>query len=465
MRKTKIYEKVVDEAEKKSKDEIKFLMSERLKAKGFILKGGVFDFYYPGYPYLKKYEQEDDVNIREDRLGAYIDIPFCSRRCTFCGFSVFEDIKKKEDYIRALTDEFKFYRDKDIKINHLSIGGGTPSMLSTDELTRIVSAFRKNFKIIDNRNLRIEIHPEIAKRRGPEIFLKGLALSGFTSISIGGQTFDNKLLRSLNRGHDSEDIMKTVKTAKKYFKRVNLDILYGTEGQSVESWKDTLIKTLYLEPDEVCCYRLVPNNERYKIDNEYDLTLKTLICINTFIKAGWTQFGNMGSEIVFRREKQEKRFETWLGLKQIGFGTKSLTITRNFQGLNPTTIDEYREKIRKNRIGFKFYRKRTSTDNLIYSLTSNIMMTARIDRKFYIRNFGVDVYTQYPKIISELKSLGLCREHGNQIVLTKMGVIHISKILARFIPEDYKTKHIEFLKNKKSDYEEYKNCSVMDYDF
>ena len=425
MRELNAYEKIVEEAEIKSKDEMKFFMSEQLKSQGFILKGGVFDFYYPGCPYLKRYKQKDEIKITEERLAAYIDIPFCSRRCTFCGFSVFEDIRKKEDYVRALTNEFKFYAKENININHLSIGGGTPSMLSIEELERIVSAFRKNFRIIDKCNIRIEIHPEIARYSDPERYLRGLAQIGFTSVSIGGQSFDNTLLSSLNRGHDSEDIIKTVKIAKKYFHRINLDILYGTRGQTNESWKETLVNTLYLEPDEVCCYRLVPNSQKNETDDEYKLTLKTLMCINTFIKAGWTQHGNMGSEIVFRNEKQKNKFKTWFGLKQIGFGTKSLTITENFQGLNPTRMDEYAENVKENGIGFKLYRKRTSTDNLIYSLISNIMMTARIERKFYIKNFGVDIYTQYPKIISELKKMGLCREHGNQIVLTKLGVIHI----------------------------------------
>ena len=202
-------------------------------------------------------------------LGLYIHVPFCRSRCHFCAFylEIYRD-DRAQSFLTALSREMQLHVAQQPlggrRLDSVYFGGGTPTTLRTEDLCAILSAVRTNFGLTHDAEITIEAHPDTVAVEG----LRALSAAGFNRISFGVQSLDEKELTQIGRPVLSDTTHKAVASARQAgFTNINLDLMYGLPGQTLDSWLETVDHALALEPTHLSCYALtVENNTRLIVD-------------------------------------------------------------------------------------------------------------------------------------------------------------------------------------------------------
>ncbi|NNF69916.1 MAG: radical SAM protein, partial [Acidimicrobiia bacterium] len=171
--------------------------------------------------------------------SAYVHIPFCSRRCPYCDFAVVTPVETEvphRDYVQAVITEIGMSPPWE-PLDAISVGGGTPSVVDPALLGDVLAALDARFGLAPGAEIGLEANPEDWRPRRAE----ALREAGFRRVSFGAQSFDPIVLDALGRNHEPADIDQAVATARACgFESVNLDLIFGTPGESVASWSATL---------------------------------------------------------------------------------------------------------------------------------------------------------------------------------------------------------------------------------
>lgn len=187
-------------------------------------------------------------------LGLYIHIPFCLKKCNYCDFYSLCDTSMADRYVDALAAQCRAYASNDrYEVDSIYLGGGTPSLLTKKQLTKLFSAIRSNFEVSPDAEITCELNPVTASKKT----LKALKSVGVNRLSIGVQSANDELLQVLGRLHTYADAVSTVETAKKLkFSNISVDCMYALPGQSKEDFFDTLEKLVALDIDHLSLYAL-----------------------------------------------------------------------------------------------------------------------------------------------------------------------------------------------------------------
>ena len=191
-------------------------------------------------------------------LGLYIHVPFCKTRCHFCAFYL--QIHREDRalaYLESLGREIRLHAElnslKGRPLDTVYFGGGTPTTLSSDQLSYILEQVRHCFGLQEHSEVTLEAYPDTVTEKG----MRGLFQAGFNRISFGVQTMDDSELIRIGRRSLRTSVHSAVAAARLVgFTNINLDLIYGLPGQTTRSWLATLDETLGLEPTHVSCYAL-----------------------------------------------------------------------------------------------------------------------------------------------------------------------------------------------------------------
>ncbi len=180
-------------------------------------------------------------------IGLYVHIPFCATKCAYCDFYSLKYNKTAvEDYVEEMCRRIK---NTDFVFDTVYFGGGTPSIIGAESLSKILS----NVKYKEKAEITVEVNPKSYKSDFFETLYKG----GFNRISIGMQSAVDDELKMLTRNHKFCDVVRTVENARKAgFENISLDIMLGIQGQTLKSLKQTLDKSMELNPEHLSCYML-----------------------------------------------------------------------------------------------------------------------------------------------------------------------------------------------------------------
>ena len=200
-------------------------------------------------------------------FGTYIHVPFCKSKCPYCDFYslLLRDEDTKDKYVEAVIKEITafsefFGNEKGQEHSFIEqapdsiyFGGGTPSLLSPDQVSKILSALDNTFGKEADREVTLEANPKTVD----EEYLKQIHNAGVNRLSIGIQSFDDGILKKLGRTHKTEDSKKAFEDARKAgFNNISIDLIFGIEGQTMETWEDSLREALKLEPEHISLYSL-----------------------------------------------------------------------------------------------------------------------------------------------------------------------------------------------------------------
>jgi len=298
-------------------------------------------------------------------IGVYVHIPFCERKCNYCSFLSSAQFSREtlSEYTKYLLREVSLIKQKGIcgehpcerPVDSIFIGGGTPSLLDEYDIGSLLGGLRKHFDLKKDTEITIETNPNSLNRSKLKAYLD----AGVNRISIGLQSFDDEILARLGRLHTAEEGMAAVESARNAgFTNINLDLMFGIPGQSLDIWMKSLEEAVKLDPSHLSLYSL-QIEEGTQLYNDYkleridsvDLTVDRQCYhdgIGYLSRNGFAQYEISNfSKMDFQCKHNMKywNMEDFLGL---GVGASSYLGGKRWK--NITTRDGWFEQIEKNEV-------------------------------------------------------------------------------------------------------------------
>ncbi|BAZ31466.1 oxygen-independent coproporphyrinogen III oxidase [Cylindrospermum sp. NIES-4074] len=395
-------------------------------------------------------------NQRKTPLSLYFHIPFCQSACYFCGCNTVISNNKNiaKPYLKHLVQEIKNTTaliDTDRKVLQVHWGGGTPNYLEPDQVEFLWNNITQHFDIDPQAEVSIEINPRYVDRNYI-LFLRQL---GFNRISFGIQDFNSQVQVAVNRIQPEEllfDVMSWIKEAK--FESVNVDLIYGLPYQTLQTFRETIQKTIALDPDRIVVFNfayvpwlkpvqknipleaLPPAQEKLEI---LKMTIEELTS-NQYLFIGMDHFAKINDELaIAQRDGTLKRnfqgYTTHAETELFGFGATSISMLEDAYAQNHKQLNDYYQAVVAGIIPTSKGVKLTQDDiirrNVIMSIMSHFhLKKSDIENKYHI---SFDEY--FSQELEELKPLeadGLVSLSTEEIQITDIGRLLVRNIAVIF---------------------------------
>ena len=356
--------------------------------------------------------------------ACYIHIPFCRGKCKYCSFVSFNKPELMTGYVYSLLKEItENYKDE--ALNTLYFGGGTPSLLPVDLLSILI----KKFTIASDAEVTIEVNPDDCSLE----FLKCIRELGFNRLSMGSQTFDDKLLKLIGRRHNSEQIIKTVEYAKVAgFKNISLDLIYGLPEQTVEGLNKDLEKFIELDIQHISTYGLKIEGGSYwgehKPDNipDDDIQADMYEMVNEILtNAGFERYEVSN----FAKKGFESRHNLtyWNNDEYYGFGVSAHGYLDGIRYSNYCTLEEYMDNPLKHEYG----RLLNDKEKLEEEIFLGFRKTDGVNTEKIKEKFNVDFAGKYKNILEKYSDYIIKTPQGYAFNLK--GTMLSNEILPEFL--------------------------------
>lgn len=257
--------------------------------------------------------------------GIYIHIPFCKQACHYCDFHFSTSLKKKDELVAALCQELVLRQGEVAeKVETVYFGGGTPSLLSKEDVNRLMAVIESQYELTADPEITLEANPDDLS----EDKIQELADTAVNRLSIGIQSFFERDLRWMNRSHNAQEALSAIQAAKQHFTNLSIDLIYGVPGLSDEEWHQNLEQALALEIPHISSYALTvePQTALHKMINKGkkqavdDAAAKRHYhdLVSTLTAAGYInyEFSNFGKPGFFSKNNTGY----WFGKPYLGIG-------------------------------------------------------------------------------------------------------------------------------------------------
>lgn len=371
-------------------------------------------------------------------MGLYLHIPFCIRKCNYCDFLSFGETEKEihTTYVKALVSEIEHYGDiyhNKYYVNTVFIGGGTPSLLDKSLMIELIQAIKDRFDLAADAEFTIESNPKTLTEEKLETFLN----SGINRLSIGAQSFDDRLLTYMGRIHSSHDILNQYELARRCgFQNINLDLMFAIPGQTMEIWLRTLAMAIKLKPEHISFYSLqleegtpffsmFEEGSLKEIDDELDRSMYHE-SLRLFKENGYHHYEISNAALTGRSCRHNLKywsFEDYLGL---GLGAHSFIEGTRFS--NVTDLNQY---IKKPQVEWEH--KNTKDDSISEYLITGMRKMSGINLEDFKIRFGVSLESLYGKLLKKYQNDGLLNISDGWLCFTEKGIDISNKILAEFV--------------------------------
>lgn len=416
-------------------------------------------------------------------LSIYIHIPFCVRKCRYCDFLSFPVCEEeRESYVNLLMEEIELRAGAFTEDCVVSIffGGGTPSLLSGRQMTRILDGVKNNYRVAEDAEITMEMNPGTVN----EEKLKAYYEAGINRISIGLQTTNNRELQTIGRIYTYEDFLQTYKMARETgFHNVNIDLMSALPGQTMDTYRETLDRVLALQPEHISAYSLIleEGTELFEHSNEYhfpdedtdrDMYLMTgeMLGANGYRRYEISNYAKKGYECLHNKVYWKRG--NYLGL---GLGASSMidnsrfknpesmeTYGRMVERLKVLKIDGIDNKIRRNeneirpcnkeqngghcgqlncrqklmqqlQVTETEYQKLTKAEQMEEFMFLGLRLTEGVSRTEFAQLFDTQMDTVYGSVLQKMKEESLLEEKDNKIFLTGKGLDVSNYVMAEFL--------------------------------
>ncbi|MCP4483284.1 MAG: radical SAM family heme chaperone HemW [Flavobacteriaceae bacterium] len=287
--------------------------------------------------------------------GIYIHIPFCKQACYYCDFHFSTSLKRKNELISSICKEIQLRKNEisgDIKT--IYFGGGTPSILKTEEINLIINEVYHNFKVEDNIEITLEANPDDLS----EEKIIQLSRSKINRLSIGIQSFFNTDLILMNRAHNHKEAATCLELATQYFENISIDLIYGIPGLSDQRWVENLEKAISFGVPHLSSYALTVEPKtalKKQIDvgkvkpvSEKDSHRHYLILLAKMKKHGFVnyEFSNFGKEGFY----SQNNMAYWQGKNYLGVGPSAHSFDGKKRSWNINNNIKYIHAIQENKL-------------------------------------------------------------------------------------------------------------------
>ncbi|MEP3838123.1 MAG: radical SAM family heme chaperone HemW [Algibacter sp.] len=358
--------------------------------------------------------------------GIYIHIPFCKQACHYCDFHFSTSLKKKEELIQCLVHELELRKEE---LEHQSIetiyfGGGTPSLLSCNELDFIIDAVYKHYNLAEHLEITLEANPDDLS----ESVIQELAKSRINRLSIGIQSFYESDLKLMNRAHSANEANECLSVATRHFDNISVDLIYGIPGLTNEAWIKNIETALAFNVPHISCYALtvepktaletfIKKGVIANVDD--DLAQEQFnILVDTLETSGFINYelSNFGKPQYFSKNNSAY----WLGKPYLGIGPSAHSFNGDQRSWNVSNNTKYIKSIQNNILPSEI-ETLSKTDKFNENIMTGLRTVWGVSLEKIENDFGEN-YKNYLLKQAEI----YIKEHllyieGNKLLTTKKG--------------------------------------------
>ncbi len=377
----------------------------------------------------------------KNELELYFHIPFCIRKCLYCDFlSAPAEEETKKKYMGALLAETagSAFQYADYRVATIFIGGGTPSVVSEDEIACLLGAVRSNYQVAQNAEVTIEVNPGTDASGKLSCYRQ----AGINRLSIGLQSADNGELAALGRIHTWEQFVHTYEEARKNgFTNINVDIMSALPGQDIRGYRKTLEKVLALvpPPEHISAYSLIleegtPLYDSYekgelKLPDEDEDRLMYQETKRIFAQNGYDRYEISN----YAKKGYECRHNCgyWQRKNYAGFGIGAASMVGNVRFRNGTDLRRYLSSPLECREDIQPLCRQEQMEEFMFL---GFRMTEGVSMEEFERLFGCTAEAVYGDVMKKNMEDGLLQEKcGRRIALTDRGMDLSNYVMAQFL--------------------------------
>ena len=422
--------------------------------------GSVFVSNYPPYSF---WSGESLPAVREvlgsppgpspPGLGLYLHIPFCRRRCKFCYFRVYVDKTGAEirTYLDSLAREVETYgampRISGRPLRFVYFGGGTPSYIGSRDLRTLGRRIKAALPWDDAEEVAFECEPGTLTRAK----LEAIKDIGVTRLSLGVENFNDEILRENGRAHLSREVFAVVPWIKALeFDQVNVDLIAGMVGETWESWKDTVQKTIEMDADSVTVYQMeLPFNTIYsraalagggRQDRFADWETKRSWHDHAFERLEAAGYEVSSAYTMVKKGRPCSfvyRDALWRSSDMIGAGVASFSHMGGLHYQNAADWDDYVAALADGRLPLDRAFATSAEERLTREMILQLKL-GKIGRSYFIDKFGVDVVEAHRRAFGRLRDEGMLAWDADEVELTREGLLRVDQLLPEFYHPKYR---------------------------
>ena len=365
--------------------------------------------------------------------GVYIHIPFCKSRCSYCDFAtdVYRDGGAVERYVRALCDEIPGAVGTYVQADTIYFGGGTPSLLSPHQLKQILDVVNAYFDIAEDAEVTMEMNPATVTAGS----LAAYRELGVNRASFGVQTFNERDLKLLARGHDARDARETFRLLRDVgFDNVSFDLIAGLPGQTIDDWRRNLDEAVAMRPEHLSLYLLevhegTPLAEQLRSGRrpmpDEDLAAEMYeTMIDTLEGQGYEQYEISNFSLPGFESRHNTKY--WRLEPVYGFGVSAHSFDGYQRYSNERDTAKYVDRI-ENFGSAEVHRERI--DQASETAFLGLRLNEGVDLDAYNARFGVDLRGNVARLLeNELVEIS-----DGRLRLTRKGMLFSNEVFAEFV--------------------------------
>lgn len=350
-----------------------------------------------------------------EKIGLYIHIPFCKSKCYYCDFTTMPYQEKRiMEYFELLKDEILLYKNisNDYLIDTIYLGGGTPSYVNSKYIKDLNLLIKKTFNLCENLEYTIETNPETITVEK----LNDYKLIGINRISLGVQTFNNKILNNIGRNHKKEDILNSYRLLRdNKFKNISMDLIMGLPGQTIKDIDYDLSMIKELSPEHLSYYDLIiEKNTRlnYLLKNKkiftpteeenrffYHKIIKELQKINLY----QYELSNFSK----KNFMSQHNLKYWNVEKYLGIGIGASGYLYNTRYTNATKYLDYKNLITNEKKPVIFSEQLTNEDKIFEKIIMNMRLNKGLSIDELKENYNYNIFEKNKELIENFIELNL----------------------------------------------------------
>jgi len=415
--------------------------------------GNYFVSNYPPYSFWSP-NDVSRVSAMLDRapkpdvpLGVYVHIPFCRKRCHFCYFKVYTDKNAAEvqSYVDAAVSEAKLYAQRKAlagrKPMFVYFGGGTPSYISSNQLTSLVTGLREAFPWDDAQEVAFECEPGTLT----EGKLKVLKQLGVTRLSLGIENFDETILNVNGRAHGAKEIDRACAAIRAIgFDQLNIDLIAGMVGETWDNWRENIRRTLELMPESVTIYQMeVPYNttifQEMKIIGQSSAPVAGWKTKRDWVDYAFTELEKVGytigSAYTAVRDPSKTKFlyrdALWHGADMLGMGVAAFSHVQGVHFQNEHEFDVYRARVNAGQLPIYRALEPETEERLIRELILQLKL-GHLSKSYFNDKFGVDIEKHFSDGFAPMREAGYLSSESDTLKLNRDGLLRIDALLKDF---------------------------------
>lgn len=375
------------------------------------------------------------------RLGIYVHIPFCLKKCYYCDFlSAPAKDEVMEQYFAALREEIQAYRELALvySVQSIFLGGGTPTLPHGEWISEVLEEIQRVFLVEEGAEITIECNPETVDKRKFRIYYK----AGVNRISFGLQSADNGELKRLGRVHTYEKFLETYSTAREVgFSNCSVDLMSGLPGQTPDGWENTIQKVIGLKPEHISAYSLIVEEGTpfFEMEKKGCLSLpceederRMYERTEELLEAAGYRRYEISNYAKPGRESRHNLIY-WTAQEYLGLGLGASSYMDEVRFRNTSDFGDYLRNGKRLEELHTEVERLTIENRMEEFLFLGLRKMDGISKEEFGRKFGCSIETVYGKVIGKWKRDGGLEEDGDRIYLTRWGIEVSNVVLADFL--------------------------------